>query len=90
MNTTAKNGSNITINDRSSLHLCGVEDVLSFDEHTVYLKTVLGNLNIDGSDLHIQNLSLESGSLSVTGTIDGLYYVAQEGKKKNGLFFRKS
>lgn len=90
MNTTTKIGSNITINDRTVLQVNGVEDVLSFDENTVYLKTVLGNLNIDGSDLHIQNLSIESGSLAVTGTIDGLYYVAKEEKKKNGLFFRKS
>ena len=85
-----KGKSSISILDRALLQLDGVEDVLSFDESAVYLKTTLGTLNIDGKDLHIQNLSLENGALSVTGRIDGLYYVAEEGKSKKGLFFRKS
>lgn len=90
MNTTTKSSSNITLNDRSTLHVCGVEDVLSFDENSVYLKTVLGNLSIDGRDLHVKNLSLENGDLDIAGRIDGLYYIDGEEKKKRGLFFRKS
>ena len=85
-----KSGSSISLCDRALLKLEGVEDILSFDENSVYLKTSLGNLNVDGSGLHIQNLSLENGSLAVIGRIDGLFYVAEEGKKKKGLFFRKS
>ena len=85
-----KGKSNLSILDRGFLQVDGVEDVLSFDDRSVYLKTALGNLNIDGNDLHIRDLSLENGSLSVTGRIDGLYYVMEEGKKKNGLFSRKS
>ncbi len=74
--------------DRGVLHLDGVEDILSFDEHNVYLKTVQGNLNIDGSDLHITRLCLEEGQLALSGKIDGLYYVMQTEKKRGGLFSR--
>lgn len=89
MNTDKSGNSSITIEDRSTLNICGVVDILSFDDNSVYLKTVLGNLSIDGSELHIQSLSIESGAIFLTGKIDGLYYVAGENKKKSGLF-RKS
>ncbi|MBQ8398752.1 MAG: YabP/YqfC family sporulation protein [Clostridia bacterium] len=80
--------SKIELIDRGVLRLDGVEDILSFDEHSVYLKTVQGNLNIDGNDLHITRLCLEEGELVLSGHIDGLYYVIQTEKKKGGLFSR--
>ncbi|MBQ8235544.1 MAG: YabP/YqfC family sporulation protein [Clostridia bacterium] len=80
--------SKIELIDRGVLRLDGVEDILSFDEHSVYLKTVQGNLNIDGNDLHITRRCLEEGELVLSGHIDGLYYVIQTEKKKGGLFSR--
>ena len=80
--------SKIELIDRGALRLDGVEDILSFDEHSVYLKTVQGNLNIDGNDLHITRLCLEEGELALSGHVDGLYYVVQTEKKKGGLFSR--
>lgn len=54
--------------------LTGVSDVDSFDETAVIAYTSLGELNIRGSGLHIKRLDLESGILSVEGSIRSLEY----------------
>lgn len=80
----------IVIKQRKELEMDGIEDILSFDENNVYLKTQLGNLSIDGEELHITALSLEEGKISLTGRILGLYYESDVSKKKSGLFGRKN
>ncbi len=64
----------LIMQERQQAELTGVSDVDSFDETTVIAYTSLGELNIHGSGLHIKRLDLESGILSVEGTIQGLEY----------------
>lgn len=69
---------NVIIESRARLSISGVEDVESFDESTVILFTSKGMLTIRGIGLHIERLSLDTGELSVEGTIDGLQYSNEE------------
>ncbi len=64
----------LTMQDRNRLSLSGIRDVMNFDETQVQLKTDLGSLMIRGSQLHVDQLNLESGDLSLAGTIDSLEY----------------
>ena len=64
---------NAILEDRRKLMLTGVTDVESFDEKQVGLYTQLGELTIRGKDLHVSEMSLESGELSVEGEIQPLY-----------------
>ena len=80
----------IFLKDQKSMDLTGVEDILAFDDRNLYLKTASGCLNIDGENLHIELLSLEEGKLALTGRIFGLFYETGGGKKKSGLFGKKS
>ena len=64
----------ITLDERSKLTVSGVEEVLSFDEARISMRTVLGELTVSGSGLHIGRLSLETGELSVEGMVDELSY----------------
>lgn len=84
-----KSGGRVTLIDRKELYLTGVTDILSFDENNLYLQTALGALNIDGEELHVGELSLEKGELTLTGRISGLFY-ENEQVKKSGLFGKKS
>ncbi len=77
----------LVLNDRQQLQLTGVSDVGSFDDLTVVARTSLGELTIRGHDLSICRLSIESGDLSVTGTIDALEYRTVEARR-GGLFGR--
>ena len=79
----------VSLKGRKNLFLTGIEDVLSFDENGLLLQTGDGTLTVDGSEIHIVTLSVESGELAVEGRICGLYYVDRTAKK-TGFFQRKS
>ena len=79
---------NITLKDRASLFIDGVENVLSFDENTVILQTTLGELTIDGEEMTVSRLSVEEGKIDITGRIYGLFYTDDRVKKRS--FFGKS
>lgn len=78
----------IELKGRESLNISGVEDVINFDEGNVVLQTVCGILSVDGEDLHIVNLNVDSGDVSISGTVNGIIY-PQSGVKQSGGFFRR-
>ena len=64
----------LSLNERKSLTMTGVTEVVSFDENTVVLKTALGTLLVHGKDLQLKNLSPEGGQVTITGTVAALIY----------------
>ena len=64
----------ITVNERKSLTVTGVTEVLRFDEGSVVLRTGLGILEIQGQELKLKNLSQDGGLMAVEGQISGLFY----------------
>lgn len=78
---------NLVLEDRRLLTVSGVSDVDSFDEETVVVFTDLGELTVRGRDLHINRLSVETGELTVEGSISALIY--SEETVKSGGFFSK-
>ena len=51
----------LTLQNRGSVMLTGVKDVVAFDENQVVLDTELGLLTIKGKNLHTNRLTLEKG-----------------------------
>ena len=76
----------LIMQERHLLEMTGVSDVDRFDENTVTAYTSLGELTIRGKGLHIRQLNLESGSLSVEGQVDSLSYA--ETVRSSGFFGR--
>lgn len=77
----------VLLENRERLVISGVTDVTAFDESCVCLDTVCGLLDIEGSALAVQDLSLAEGRVSVTGKIGGLWYSEKkQGSEKRGLF----
>ena len=77
MNTEKAEGKRphqLTLQNRHELVATGVQQVESFNEDAVVLRTDLGELCIRGSGLHIHQLSAETGELRVTGTVSLLSY----------------
>ena len=88
-NTNAEHRQDIVISDRARLSVSGVIDVQSFDDKSVILKTNNGALAIDGDDLRISELSVDTGKLLVEGQIGGVvFFEPTEQKKKHGRFSR--
>jgi len=77
------------IHSRSHVDITGVSEVISFDEGSVALITVCGEMTLEGQDLRIGTLDTEHGLVSVDGKISALYYLDGAAKKRRG-FFRRS
>lgn len=76
----------LSIVRRKRMTLTGVEDVVSYDEGRMVLKTALGGLVIAGSGLKLGRLDTSNGAAEVEGLIKALEYtdaVAEKG------FFKK-
>ena len=76
----------LVLEERNTLSVSGVEEVESFDENTIVMLTSLGTLVIHGTQLHIEQLSLEGGELKVTGEVDSLSY--EDTRPQGGFFSR--
>ncbi len=79
----------IQLFERKSLEVCGVTDVISFDEQLVVLNTVCGTMEIEGSSLQIYVLNIAEGNVALEGTVDSIrYYETNQSEKdgKNGFF----
>lgn len=77
-------GHTLTLTERSSAVVTGVEDVECFNEQIVVLRTPLGALTISGEGLNISQLSLGDGRLIVEGEITSVEY--DQRKKSGGGF----
>lgn len=86
MDEVIRSNHNIIIEDRKKLTLSGVKDVISFDDETLLLETVLGRLTVKGAGLHIVNFDTASGDLFAEGKIFAAVYTSDE---KNGGFFSR-
>ena len=69
----------VSITNRRSCMVGGVNDVLSFDIHEILLETEQGMLMIKGSELHVNRLTLEKGEVDIEGKVDSFTYSEQAG-----------
>ncbi len=81
----------VTMTNRRSCTINGVNDVLSFDIHEVLLETEQGMLMIKGEDLHVNRLTLDKGEVDIDGKIDSFTYsdVANAGGHKSESLLSK-
>lgn len=76
----------LTLNERKSLTMTGVSEVVSFDEGAVIMRTGLGTLVVQGRDLQLKTLSLDGGQVAVDGSISALIY--EEPRQAGGWLHR--
>lgn len=77
----------LTLSERHALSVSGVQDIDSFDDMTVVVYTEMGELTVKGVGLRINRLNVESGDLSLEGTVESLVYT--ENHNRSGGFFGK-
>lgn len=76
----------LTLNQRNQLTMTGVTEVVSFDEGAVVLRTDLGTLEVQGSQLQLKTLSTDGGQVAVEGTVSSLLY--EEPRARGGWMRR--
>lgn len=67
-------GGRLVLEERRRLTLTGATEVVRFDEELVELNTALGAVTIEGTELRLKCLSLDSGTVVVEGTIRSFSY----------------
>lgn len=76
----------LTLNERKSLTMSGVTEVVSFDDTAVVLRTALGTLEVQGQQLQLKTLSIDGGQVAVDGHISALFY--EEPRAAGGFWGR--
>lgn len=74
LNTVGGRAHKVTMSNRRTCGITGVNDVLSFDEHEILLETEQGMLMIKGQELHVSRLMLDKGEVDIDGRIDSFTY----------------
>ena len=57
----------LSLTERKKLTMTGAQEVVSFDESCVVMKTTLGTLMVQGQQLQLKQLTLEGGNVAVEG-----------------------
>ena len=81
-NTEKQKNHGVLIRARAHLEITAVTDVISFDEDSVNLETEMGEMMIDGENLHVGTLDTQKGVVVIDGRINGLYYRTEQPRKK--------
>jgi sporulation protein YabP len=76
---------NILIEDRNRITITGVEQVESFNDNTIILKTVKGGMTIKGEGLNIEKLNLDDGNVKIDGIINGIIYSDKDSSQKGNI-----
>ena len=76
----------LSLNERKSLTMTGVTEVVSFDDTSVVLKTGLGMLEVQGQQLQLKTLMPDGGQVVIDGHISALFY--QEPKDTRSFWKR--
>ena len=71
---TADNTGRLTLEGRRKLTLTGAKEVLRFDEELAELDTALGPVVIEGTELKLKCLSLDTGTVVVEGEVRAISY----------------
>lgn len=71
---TIKQNHNLILENRKNLSISGITDVDSFDEKAICLYTEMGELTIQGRDLQIDSMSVDTGNMTITGDIWAIVY----------------
>lgn len=81
-------GHSLLVENRERMALTGIEDVISFDEHSVVLASTAGLLTVDGEHLHIIKMNVDSKELGIEGKINGITYIDKP-VRRSGLLRSK-
>ncbi|GEN44742.1 sporulation protein YabP [Alkalibacillus haloalkaliphilus] len=77
----------LKLKDRRKLEVTGVLDVDSFDTEEFLLKTTMGYLLIRGHNLHMKNLNVDEGFLTIQGKIHSFDYIDENKQNQaKGIF----
>lgn len=80
----------VSIVDCARAELSGVSEVKSFHDEEILLLSSFGDISIEGEGLKIDQFSVDTGKISVTGKISGILYYEKRPVVKSSIFTRRT
>lgn len=87
-NIIVKSTNDLIVKNREKMNVSGIKEIINFDENEINLKTICGNLIIDGEGLHINILNIEQGEIELVGKINGINYIETHENEKRSILNR--
>lgn len=84
---TGKKPHNVILENRTTLTATGIQAILSYDELTASLDTEYGMLTIGGEGLKVSELSVQTGEVRISGSIEYVQYTVK--REKTPSFFKR-
>lgn len=75
----------VFIENRKTVKITGVVQVVAYDEYRMIIKTDYGKMTLSGRNLTAGQMNTDSRTLELTGDINYLQYQANHGKSEKGL-----
>ncbi len=75
----------IRVGMRKEMNVTGVREVVSFDEACVVLRSVCGEMTVEGSELRVGTLDTDRGVVTLSGKIDTVYYTDERPTERRGF-----
>ena len=76
------------IDNRHKIDITGVTKVITFNEESIVLDTILGGLNIKGKSMKVNKLNVDNGDMSIEGEVISIIYINGESSRKENLFVK--
>ena len=75
----------VFMENRRTMKITGVVQVVAYDEYKLILKTDYGRLTVSGRNLVAGQMNTESRTMELSGDINYLQYQANHGRSEKGL-----
>ena len=79
----------VKILERGSIFISGTKKVNNFNDTEFLINTVMGSINIKGSNLELIKLDTNDGNICIKGKINSVNYLDGDLKEKEEGFFSK-
>lgn len=80
---------NAAIENRKTLTVTGVSNIISFDEGSALLDSQYAVISVEGENLQIMKMDVDSGEVVITGKINVLAYSdKKQGARRLGGIFK--
>ena len=82
-----ENEHSLYLSNRKNLSLSGVKDLLAFDENSVSVISIMGNIVIRGANIKIGSFNTDTGDMQIEGEFSAIIYLDNQNGKES--FFKK-
>lgn len=78
----------VHIDNRQRIDISGVTKVVTFNEDSVVLNTIMGSIEIKGKNMRVNKLNVDTGDMLIEGEVLSLIYSSRD-KGKKGSTLKK-